>query len=272
MACYAEVVAHSRSLLFVPGHRPDRFDKAAQSGADAIVLDLEDAVGPEAKPAARENVDRWLSSGGHGVVRINGDGTPWHADDVAMLSGHQDVVVMVPKVNVPHQVADTLAQLAAGSRAIPLVETAAGVLAAEKLCAVPGVLRAVFGNADLGTEIGVDPDERAAFAYPRSRLVMACAALRLPPPIDGVTVRLRSLEAITEDARHAKAMGFTGKLCLHPSQVPVVNEILSPSDGQLAWAREVLSAAEDGSICQLRGQVVGTPMLERARRLLKFAS
>ncbi|GHF79407.1 citrate lyase subunit beta/citryl-CoA lyase [Amycolatopsis bartoniae] len=272
MASYAELVAHSRSLLFVPGHRPDRFAKAAGSGADVVVLDIEDAVGPESKPAAREHIDAWLAGGGRGVVRVNAAGTPWYDEDLAMLAEHPDVVIMLPKVTAPHQIAEALSRLASDARVLPLVETAAGVLAVDSLLAVPGVLRAVFGNADLGTEIGVAPEERTAFAYPRSRMVMASAALRLPPPIDGVTIRLRSVEAITDDARHALSMGFSGKLCLHPSQVPVVNQIFSPSEYELEWAREVLDAAADGSIQQLRGQVVGKPMLERARRLLKFAS
>lgn len=267
MATTPEDLARARSLLAVPGHRPDRFDKAARSGADSIMLDLEDSVGPDLKPAARDNVDQWLASGGMGVVRINAADTAWHNEDLAMLAHHR-CIVMIPKVVAAHDVAHVLSRLAAGSQAIPVFETAAGVLHAEDVCAMPGVVRAIFGNADLGAELGVDPADRRAFGYARSRVVLASSAARLPPPIDGVTVGLQDTQALREDARHAKGLGFTGKACLHPRQVPTVNEVFTPTEGDLAWAREVLSSSPDGSVGQLHGQVVGKPMLQRARRLL----
>ena len=257
----------ARSLLFVPGNRPDRFVKAAESGADDIVLDIEDAVAPSAKPEARENIGRWLAEGGSGVVRINGQGTSWYEEDLAMLSG-RPCAVMLPKVTTPDQVWHALDRLPAGSCVLPLIETAAAVLGARAICSVAGAVRVVFGNADLGRELGVDHADLAAMAAARSLVVLASAAANLPPPVDGVTTALTDEKKVTVDAEHAAGLGFGGKLCLHPRQVPAVNAAFSPSAEDIRWAEDVLSASGDGSVAALDGNVVGKPIADRARRIL----
>ncbi|GHF55944.1 citrate lyase subunit beta/citryl-CoA lyase [Amycolatopsis bartoniae] len=263
-------LTQARSLLFVPGHRPDRFAKAANSGADDIVLDIEDAVAPQEKPLARENIGRWFASGGTGVVRINGYGTPWYDDDVAMLSDHR-CAVMLPKTSGAAEIADLLDRLPAGSGVLPLLETSAGVLNAREVCAAPGVVRAVFGNADLAREIGIDLADQPALAFARSQVVLASAAAGAPAPIDGVTVALEDLDLLRSDAAHAVEFGFTGKLCLHPRQVPVVNAAFSPSAEEVQWAREIVAASGNGSVTARDGHVVGKPIVDRARRVLAVA-
>ncbi|AEW99831.1 HpcH/HpaI aldolase/citrate lyase family protein [Streptantibioticus cattleyicolor] len=263
--------ARARSFLFVPGHRPDRFPKAEASGADVVVLDLEDAVGPEAKAAARENVSRWLTPGKAAVVRVNGADTPWHRRDVASLAGRQ-CAVMVPKVTRPDEVTQVIRELAPGSCVMPLLETAAGILGAREVCRVPGVVRAVFGNADLARELGIDMGDRAALAFARSAIVLASAACGLVPPVDGVTASLSDEGALLADAEHAAALGFTAKLCVHPCQVPTVTAVFSPSTEELRWARQVVAAAAgDGSVAAADGQIIGKPIVDRARRLLARA-
>lgn len=262
-----EDVISARSVLTVPGHRPERFEKAVNSGADTIMLDLEDSVGPELKDDARLNVSRWLDAGGPGIVRINGADSVWQKVDLAMLANHR-CVVMLPKVVSARDIAAITPSLAAGSQVVPVFETALGILRADEICAMPGVVRAIFGNADLGAELGVDPADRPPFHYARSRLVLASAANNLAAPIDGVTIGLDDAEAVADDARHARALGFTAKACLHPRQVPVVNEVFSPTDSDLSWAREVVACSADGSVGRLRGQIVGKPVIERARRML----
>lgn len=262
-----KLLARARSLLFVPGHRPDRFAKAAASGADCVVLDIEDAVDPDLKSAARENIDQWLAGGGAGVVRINDPSTAWYDRDVEVLAEHPSAV-MLSKTTSPEQVTALVDRLAPGSCVLPLLETAQGIENAREICAAPGVTRAVFGNADLGRELGVDPADLSALAYARSEVVLASAAGGLPPPIDGVTTALNDKVKLEIDAEHAAAYGFAGKLCLHPRQVPVVNDAFTPSTEDVRWAREVLAAASEGSVLALDGHVVGKPIVDRARRLL----
>ncbi|WP_236790591.1 CoA ester lyase [Amycolatopsis sp. GM8] len=260
-------LAHARSLLFVPGHRPDRFAKAARSGADGIVLDIEDAVAPDSKTAARENIGRWLASGGTGVIRLNGYGTPWYDEDLAMLREHR-CAVMLPKATSPGEVTGLLDELPPGSAVLPLLETSAGILNAGQVCAAPGVVRAVFGNADLAREIGIDLADRVALAYARSQIVLASASNGIPAPIDGVTIALTDLDLLAADAEHAVNFGFGGKLCLHPRQVPGVNAAFSPTPEEVRWAREILAASGNGSVTAHDGKVVGKPIVDRARRVL----
>jgi citrate lyase subunit beta / citryl-CoA lyase len=133
-------IAAARTFLFVPGDRPDRFTKAVASGADAVVLDLEDAVAPTAKPGARDHVARWLAQGHQAVVRINAEGTPWHAADVALIRAHPGAVpaLMTPKAEDAERLTALARALPAGTGIIPLIESAAGVLRAAAVCAVPG--------------------------------------------------------------------------------------------------------------------------------------
>ncbi|MTD55276.1 CoA ester lyase [Amycolatopsis sp. RM579] len=260
-------IARARSVLAVPGHRPDRFVKAVHSGADSVMLDLEDAVGPDLKSAARKNISDWLESGGEGIVRINGVETPWYEKDVEMLAGRRCAVVL-PKVTSPLQIELLLRRLAEGSFVIALLETAAGILGAREICATPGVVRAIFGNGDLASELGIDLADHVSMSHARSQIVLASAAGGLVPPLDGLTIAITDDQKLKLDAQHSVAMGFTGKVCIHPRQIHTVHEIFTPSSTELQWAREALAASHDGSVAVLNGKLVGTPMLERARRLL----
>lgn len=255
------MIAAARTFLFVPGDRPDRYAKAAAAGADVVVLDLEDAVAPGAKDAAREHVVAWLAAGHTAVVRINAAGTPWHAADLAAV--RDAAAVMVPKAERPEDL-DGL------SSVLPLVETARGVTAATELCAVPTVVRPVFGSIDLAADLGVDPLSRTALLHARSALALAAAAAAgCAPPVDGVTTALSDVDAVRDDTRHAVELGFTGKLCVHPRQVPVVHEAFRPSEEELAWARSVLAAGDGVSVVD--GRMVDPPVLSRAARLLSRA-
>jgi citrate lyase subunit beta/citryl-CoA lyase len=253
------VIAAARSLLFVPGDRPDRFAKAAAAGADVVVLDLEDAVAPDAKVRARAHVVAWLAAGNPGVVRINAAGTRWHDDDVAAVRELASAV-MVPKASRP----DDLAGLPS---VLPLIETAAGVAFAHVLCGVSTVVRPVFGSVDLAAELGVDPASHTALLHARSTLVVAAAAAGCAPPVDGVTTALTDEDAVRRDTEHAAALGFTGKLCVHPKQVEPVHAALRPSAAELTWARTVLAASTRGAVA-VDGQLVDRPVVLRARRLL----
>lgn len=266
-----------RSYLFVPGDRPERFGKALASIADAVVLDLEDAVAPGAKPAARAAVVALFASEADTdriVVRINDEATPWFEDDLALLRGAGARAAMLPKAERP----DTVAHLRAacpGIAVLPLVETARGVLAAEALAAAAGVQRLVFGTIDyaldmdlqgpLATTLGLD----AAAA----RLALASRAAGLLPPVAGVTVAIDDGAQLRADMDRARALGFAAKLCIHPKQLAPVHALLAPDAAELAWAQRVLAAAEaaGGAAVQLDGRMVDRPVIERARRTVQRA-
>ncbi|SKU53340.1 citrate lyase [Mycobacteroides abscessus subsp. massiliense] len=263
-------IGWARSLLFVPGDRPERFAKAVDSGADAIVIDLEDAVAPDAKNVAREAAERWLREGGHAIVRINGSGTQWHADDVA-LAAACGCPVMLPKARSASHVSEVVAELPPGTELIALIETAAGVLAAPEICATDGVVRVAFGSIDLAAELGINPEEHESMLYARSALVTAAAAAGQATPVDGVTTTLNDAGLLLADAARAARLGFGGKLCIHPRQVPAINAQFSPSQDEVAWARQV-SAAVDGGASVVDGRMVDKPVVERAARILQRQS
>ncbi|QIX25561.1 CoA ester lyase [Nocardioides sp. JQ2195] len=267
--------ATARTLLFVPGDRPERFDKAAAAGADLVVLDLEDAVAPDAKDKARDAVVDWLrATTTPSAVRINAVDSPWHAADLAALGvvvgSGRECAVMLPKAQDPTLVAGTVAALGDGAAVVALLETARGILRAEQIAAVPGVCRLAIGTYDLASELGVDPDEPVAMAAARGALVLASAAAGLVGPVDGVTGDVRDSERLVADVRRAAALGFAGKLCIHPAQVVPTATTLAPDADEVAWAERIVAAAEaagDGVIL-VDGRMVDRPVVDRARHIL----
>lgn len=261
-------IAAARTMLCVPGDRPDRFDEAAGAGAGAVVLDLEGAVAPDAKERARAHVTEWLGSGhreGRAVVRINPPGTPWHGADLRAVAAHR-IPLMLPGAEDPEAVRRTAAAAGPDCVLLPVVETPAGIERAAEVCAVQGVVRAAFGGAGLAARLGVGHDDPQALAYARSRLVMASAAARIAPPVDGAASDLSSSGVLVEEIQHARRLGFGGKLCVHPEQVRPVDEGFAPSEAELDWAREVSAAGEEVSVVE--GRLIDEHVRERARRLL----
>lgn len=264
-----DTVTHARSLLFVPGDRPDRFEKAASSDTDLVVCDLEDAVSPRSKGTAREEVARWLREAGTGAVRVNAVGTSWYAEDCAALEGLPGLVsVMVPKAEDPASLSELAARL--GIPLIALVETALGLHHAHDLAAVPGVARLAFGSVDFSLDVGCAEDD-VALLHARSSLVVASRAAGAAQPVDGVTLALDDAEAAGVDAARARRLGFAGKLCVHPRQVAAVNAAFSPSPEEVERARRVVAAAGEGAASRVDGQMVDVPVLERSRRTLRQA-
>jgi citrate lyase subunit beta/citryl-CoA lyase len=254
--------------LFVPGDRPDRFDKAAASGADIVVHDLEDAVAPDAKARARDLVARRLADGGVGCVRVNADGTPFHDADVAALAGAPGLVaVLVPKAEDPRLLAQLSGALGPDTAVVALVETALGQHRVHELAAAPGVTRLAFGSIDFALDIGAE-DAALPLLLARSSLVLASRVAGLPAPVDGVTQDLDDPAVVARDTAAALGLGFGGKLCVHPRQVAAVNAGFRPSEAEVRHARQVLAAVADGGTARLGGQMVDRPVVERARQVL----
>lgn len=267
--------ATARTLLFTPADRPDRFARAQDSGADLSVLDLEDAVPPDRKRRALENAVAWLADH-DGAVRVNDADSTWSANEMAALRD-VDCTIVLPKAT-----ARTLrllhAALAAGTgrhAVVALVETAEGVIGADRIAQLAFVARLALGTFDLAAEIGVDPALSPMTDRARERLSFAAAAAGLPGPIDGVTASVSDTSALTTDVRHAIAFGFTGKLCIHPSQVAPVHAAFAPTSDEIDWARGVLRAARatsgQAAVFVHDGRMVDRPVLVRAERIISLA-
>lgn len=257
-----------RTLLFVPGDRPERFDKAAASGADAIVLDLEDAVPPASKVLARSAVQAWLRSnhytqGPLRVVRVNAKGTTWFRDDVSMVRDASIHGVMLPKCEQPGDM-DGLPDVGLW----PMIENARGLANAQSIGARHGVLRLVFGGFDLQVDLGMESDaDETELAPYRAQIVLASRLAGLAAPVDGVTLAFNDDVALTNATRRALRQGFGAKLCIHPRQVPVVHAAMHPSDEAIEHARRVLAAAAaaGGAAVAVDGVMVDRPVILRAQ-------
>lgn len=260
----------ARSWLFVPGTRADRFDRATAAGADAVVVDLEDAVPPAQKPGARDVVAAWLTGTGRAWVRINAAGTPWHDEDIAAMVGCPGLLgIMLPKAEVPATVTAVAERLGRDDAVVPLVETAAGIVDAVALARARGVARLAFGSVDFALDIGCSADEDRALQTARGILVLASRAAGLPGPVDGATVDLLDAGAVRADAERARRLGFTGKLVIHPRQLGPVHDGFAPTAAEVAWARRIVSVVRtDGGAVAVDGSLVDVPVLARARAIV----
>jgi citrate lyase subunit beta/citryl-CoA lyase len=258
---------HPRSYLFVPGHRPDRFAKAASSGAHRIILDLEDAVGLDDKQTARQRVAQWFAQGGDGLVRINSLDTPWFEADLAAAASFPQMHLVIPKADP--QSLSKVAQILPGRSLIGLVESVEGLVGIHAVASSPGVARLAFGNLDFGTDARI-PGTGSVLDPARFQVAIASRHAGLPPPIDGVTVSLHDDSDLAADVARARDLGFTAKLCIHPRQVERVNAGFAPSQEEAEWAKRILHVIEEsaGAVVQVDGKMVDRPVLERARAIL----
>jgi len=263
----------ARSYLFVPGNRPDRFEKACNAGADAVIVDLEDAVLPEHKAGARETVAGWLSPGRSVYVRINGPDTEWFQDDVTAVLRPGVAGIVFPKAESRDHLALLAGRLPRQVPILPLVESARGIWNVMEIATWPGVQRLVFGSDDFRLDANVIGDGEELL-YARSRVVLASRIAGLPPPVDGVTTDIDDENILAEHVNRARRLGFGGKLCIHPRQVDPINRGFLPTAHEISWARGVVAAADasgEGAI-RLDGKLVDRPVVERARKLLEFVA
>ena len=258
-----------RSYLFVPGTRPDRFAKACASGADAVVLDLEDSVAPGDKSTARDAIAAWLSAAQPAMVRVNTSDSAWFADDLA-LGGMPGVAgVLLPKAERVEDIRAVTEKFGTEVPILPQLETARGFRNAQALAGAKQVWHLLFGSIDFQLDLGMAAEE-SELLYFRSQIVLESRLANILPPVDGVTTDIHSAELVRADALRARRLGFSGKMCIHPKQVPVVNECFSPSAEEEAWARRVVEASAEapGAAISVDGKMVDRPVLARAEVIL----
>jgi citrate lyase subunit beta/citryl-CoA lyase len=261
-------MAHvARSLLFVPGNRPERFGKASASGAHEVVLDLEDAVAPADKSAARDAVAMWLDATRRATVRINAAQTEWFDDDLRLIQSIPTAAVMLAKAD-----ADSLARTVdalPGHTIIALLETVRGYMDVRAMAAMQGLERIAFGSVDFAAETGIS-DEGEALTPVRIQIVLESCHAGLAAPVDGVSLNFNDPERMRDDARRSRKLGFGGKLCIHPAQVGAVNAAFLPSAEEMQWAERVVAAftASGGAATSVDGKMIDKPVVDHARRVI----
>ncbi|MDM0072134.1 CoA ester lyase [Variovorax sp. J31P207] len=272
----AELLPPARTYLFVPGTRPERFDKALASGADKVVLDLEDAVAADDKATARSVVATWLqraTPAGRSriVVRINDANSSWFAADLAALGDAHGIGVLLPKAESAAQIAETQAALPHAG-ILALIESARGVSEVDRIAAA-GAQRLVFGTLDFALDLDMDiSTDGSGLGYAASRIAIASRLASLPAPVAGVTPQLDDQARLLSDLADARRLGFGAKLCIHPRQVQPIHAALRPSAEALDWARRVLVAdAASPGAARLDGRMVDRPVVLQAQRTLALA-
>jgi citrate lyase subunit beta/citryl-CoA lyase len=253
--------------LYVPGNRPDRFDKACAAGADAVIIDLEDAVPAADKTSARAALASWLSPEKSVMVRVNAADTEWFEKDLGACAAAGVIGVVLPKAE---KIGDAVVSLCrrSGTVLLPLIETAAGMAQAAAVAATPQVRRLLFGTIDFQLELGIDGDGDELLAF-RSQLVLASRLAGIQSPVDGPCTSWEDTDLLSADSRRARRLGFGGKLCIHPKQIASVNAAFSPSEAEVAWARKVLDAAKrsGGAAVAVDGRMIDRPVILKAERI-----
>ncbi|MCG5212548.1 HpcH/HpaI aldolase/citrate lyase family protein [Streptosporangium sp. KLBMP 9127] len=266
--------------LYVPGDRPERFGKAVASGADVVIIDLEDAVDPARKDEARHNAIAYLAGepapgAGPAVhVRVNDLATERGRDDLRALAGARGLAaVRLPKVESA-EVLDLTAETFSGSavQAFALLESARGVGSAAAIAAHPVVAGIALGEQDLAAELSVT--DRSALDQLRFQTVLAAAAAGLPPVPMSVFPDIKDDEGLTTSCAHGRGLGMFGRTAIHPRQLPLIRAAFRPGEDEIARAREVVAAADragTGALALPDGRFIDAPIIARARRTLALA-
>ncbi len=263
-----------RTYLFVPADRPERLAKARAAGADAVIVDLEDAVAPAAKARARDALADSLDEAMPLIVRVNAAGTTWFDDDLELCRHPGVAAVMLPKADGIDAVCHTFET--AFKDVLPIIESARGIEEVRAIARIPGVVRLAFGSIDLAVDLGIDcaPDGGEAELQPyRAQVVLASRLGRLAAPADGVSLAIDDALRLRADAERSRRLGFGAKLCIHPKQIAVVQGVFTPEPERVAWAQRVCAAfaASGGAAVAVDGEMTDVPVVERARAVLRAA-
>lgn len=263
------------NLLFAPGMRPDRFHKALESGADGVIFDLEDAVGPEDKVMARDAIrSAWSSFTADQKKRIalrsNSPGSAFYSADLILAKELGIACLVIPKSESVDQI-NGAALILPNAAIIPMIETAVGIDQLKPIANSNQVLRLALGNLDLQADLGMVCDSHESeLQIARYQIVLASRVAQIAPPLDGVTPPIDDQARIDADAQRAKRMGFGGKLCIHPQQISTIKAAFMPTDAEIAWANRVIAAdqAAHGGALKLDGLMIDRPVVLLAKSTL----
>lgn len=265
-----------RSLLFVPGNRPDRFEKACESAADLVCIDLEDAVAPQDKESARQTVIEFLSGTDHDHValRINAADTEYYAEDVKAIAKAELKLpfIMMPKVG-------SLEDIKSLDKVLPdkcgplfaLIESAKGVVNCEEILAHDEVKYALYGAIDYAGDVGCGPDWENHL-YARSRLVAACAAFDVTL-FDTPFIDVKDPDGLSAATLRSKNLGIYARSAIHPAQIAPIHTALAPTEAETEHARRVVAAYEqsEGNVALLDGKLIEAPIIKAAHRVLAWS-
>ncbi len=282
----SRTTAHVRSALFTPGTELARMRKAVTSGADLCIFDLEDSVPPERLADARRTVAAAvteLAADASVYVRVHSAASTDMAEDVQSIALDRISGIIVPKVASADEISRCRAAIrnSGGRDELPLIaiiESAAGVVNVGGIASSPGIFCLALGRFDLSADLGIDPDGGSpALSAARAAVVLHSAAAGLHPPLDSPWLRIKDLDALREAANRARGDGFGGMLLIHPSHVPIVNEVFSPTAEEIAWATDIVASADqaaaDGRGAYARdGAMVDEAIVRRARGILAHNS
>ncbi|MBN3722685.1 HpcH/HpaI aldolase/citrate lyase family protein [Burkholderia sp. Ac-20379] len=259
----------AQSYLFVPGNKPERFDKALGSGADAVIIDLEDAVAPSEKLAAREAIAQWVSRKHPVLIRINARTTPWFEADAALGALDGVAGIVIPKAESAEDVCATVAIARRRLPIYPLIESGLGMWNALEIAKAPYVKRLMFGTLDFIADMGMT-DDGLPLNHHRANLALISRVAGIESPIDGVTPDIQDDERIEREAFNGKQLGFGAKLCIHPRQIEFVHRCFRPGEAEVRWAKRVVAAMHesDGGVVTVDGKMVDRPVLLRATRIV----
>ncbi len=266
------------SFLFVPANQPERYGKALASGADGVIIDLEDAVGLDDKAKARELLKNTWSSISveekkRVIIRCNAPGSSFYAADLVLAKELQVRHLMIPKTESPDHINGAAEELK-NTAFIPMIETPLGLHHLNEIASAEQVLRLALGNLDMQVEMGISCDDNETeIDTARFMLVLASKLAQIAPPLDGVTPSTDDEPRIFAHAQKAKRFGFGAKLCIHPKQIPIIKRAFSPTVEEISWAKRVIAAdnASNGQAVKVDGKMVDRPVVMLAHRILRLA-
>ena len=254
--------------LFVPGTRSDRFEQAIQSGADTIIIDLEDSVSQSQKQVARENLLGFDKQGCNLFVRVNDLDSPFVRDDLACLEKCGEVGIMLSKSEDPHAITQWLEQHSITRQILCLIETVKGFAQTSALMQHENVIGCAFGHFDFSTDLGCEADISLLAPY-RADLVLQSKLHGKAAPLDCVTADISQIDQLKLDCKDAKRRGFGGKLLIHPSQVKPAQSIFLPSEDDYEKAKELVAVTANQAVIQHEGRMIDKPILKKAEQLIK---
>ena len=260
----------ARSFLFVPANRVERFEKALNAGSDKVIIDLEDAVPAELKVKARQLLTEWLENHPNEqiLVRINSRQTEWFDGDLELLKYNNILAIVLPKTESSTDI-DAISSIKPID-IYPLIETPLGFSQVRNIAKTQHVKALMFGSIDFQLEMGMDGGYKELL-YFRNEIVLASKLANIEAPIDGVTVDIKNDDVLKLETMQAKNLGFVGKLCIHPLQIQIVNQIFLPSKDEIEWAKRIIDAVSSaqGQAISLDGKMIDLPVIRKAEQILQ---